>query len=267
MSRKERMFLCAALALVFVLSVLLVPHVGLASPNMRSVQNDSGLNAVRSAPLTQVAGGNTQPTLSYGQYSVVPQQLQSNAEITVTLSLKAKSGFNSYINEVNNPASPLFRHYLTASEVGSLYGVSASQYSALENYFESYGLTVVPNVERLSLTVIGTPSQIDAAFHTSVQAMAYQYTSNGMWNPLFGNESGIAGSVTTSPTFYVASSLSLPSPIAGIVTGVTGLDGMLASPMLALPKGLYPGLTGTPQYSGVARVAILYIMAHLQYRI
>jgi subtilase family serine protease len=252
MSRKERMFLCAALALVFVLSVLLVPHVGLASPNMRSVQNDSGLNAVRSAPLTQVAGGNTQPTLSYGQYSVVPQQLQSNAEITVTLSLKAKSGFNSYINEVNNPASPLFRHYLTASEVGSLYGVSASQYSALENYFESYGLTVVPNVERLSLTVIGTPSQIDAAFHTSVQAMAYQYTSNGMWNPLFGNESGIAGSVTTSPTFYVASSLSLPSPIAGIVTGVTGLDGMLASPMLALPKGLYPGLTGTPQYSGVS---------------
>lgn len=39
----------------------------------------------------------------------------------------------------------------------------------------------------------------------------------------------------------MASTLHLPTSLANLVTGVSGLDGMLASPMLMLPRGMYPG--------------------------
>ena len=231
-------------ALLFVVSALLVPHVGFASPT-RGLNQMSGQGALRSAPLTQVAGGGSPSTASFGQFSIVQRPVNDNAQVTITISLKAGAGFNAYLSAINNPESNSYRHYLTASQVGSLYGVSASQYSALESYFQSYGLTVTPSAERLSLSVTGTVSAMQSALHTTISADAYSYASQGLWQPMFGNSSGIAGTTTLSPTFYVAGIMSLPSPIAGLVTGISGLDGAIASPMLVLPQGMYPGMNAS----------------------
>lgn len=249
MNRKQKVLISVAVAILMVASVLLVPHAGLALRSAGTAQKDSGLPALRAAPLTQVAGGGMPSSSSLGQFSVVSQPENSNAVVTVTLSLKTQPGLHSYLSAVNNPESGLYRHYMTASQMGSAFGVSAAQYSALVSYFESYGLNVVQTPTRMSLTVSGTVSQLESAFHTAISAYAYQYTSTGIWQPLFGNDSGIAGTTTLSPTFYVASTLRLPSPIANLVTGVSGLDGMLASPMLMLPKGIYPGENLSAQYN------------------
>ena len=167
------------LALLFVVSVLLVPHVGSALQTTRTGQT-SGTTALRSSPLTQVAGGASPSATTFGQFSIVPQSVNSNAQVTISIALKTGAGFNAYLSAINNPESNSYRHYLTASQVGSLFGVSASQYSALESYFQSYGLSVTPNAERLSMSVTGTVSALQSALHTTISAEAYQYASQGL---------------------------------------------------------------------------------------
>ncbi|MEM3851948.1 MAG: hypothetical protein QXP70_03005, partial [Methanomassiliicoccales archaeon] len=121
MGKTRVVIVSIAVALLFVLSaVLFVPHAGLASPTMRSNQT-SGLSALRTAPLAQVSGegaASGSVTNSLGQYTIVSEPENLSAQITATISLKADNGLSGYLSAVNNPESPLYRHFLTPSEIG-----------------------------------------------------------------------------------------------------------------------------------------------------
>ena len=237
------------LALLFVVSVLLVPHAGLASPTTRSNQL-SGLGALRSAPLTQVSGAApmSSGTSTLGQYTVLPEsaQFSASALLTVTVGFKTTSGLQQFVSSLNDPNSQSYRHFVTTGQLGAAFGISPTTYSTISSYFESYGMTVTPSNSYMSMQVTGTVSQMEQAFHTTLGAYALQYQSKGIWQPLFGNDSGLSGSVTTSPVFYVnTQGINLPSSVASQVSGVVGLSGAMATPNIALPQGFYPGVNLT----------------------
>ncbi len=207
--------------------------------------------------LTQVQGSSsplsTSGVTSLGSVSVVPepQAYNPNAPDSVTVTLTPSQSLTTLVNELSDVASPLYRHYLSASDLGSAYGSAA--YGSTVAYFQSYGLSVQTSATSLSLVVSGTVAQIAAAFHTSLSSFATEYQSQGVYNAAFGNASGVAGTVK-GPLFYSNTApAELPASVAAAVNGIAGLDGMAASPSLSMPAGLYPGMV--PSDSGLSNTS------------
>jgi len=116
---------------------------------------------------------------------------------------------------------PLGAPPLTLSDIADQYGLAPSAYAAAVSYFVSNGLAVVhSNPDRLSLTVSGSPAQLDRAFGTDLEA--------GMFN----------GRAVTFP----ATAPSLPSGLEASVGSVVGLS--TGFDTFALPAGLADGPLG-----------------------
>lgn len=249
--RRRSRVLAIAVALVMVASALLafaqVSATAAAGPQSAAPAAAAGSSAV-SGPLTAIAGSGTSlsttgPT-QLGTTTVlpVPSQYNANALDSVTVTLTPAHSLSTLVNEVNNPSSSMYRHFLSASTLGSEYGSGA--YAGAATYFQGYGLTVTGSATQLTLTVSGTVSQIAAAFHTQLQAFQSEYQSAGAWSPSFGNASGVPQSVSYGPVFYANTApAELPSGLSVAVNGLMGLDGMTASPNVRMPLNMYPGLT------------------------
>ncbi|MEM3851861.1 MAG: protease pro-enzyme activation domain-containing protein [Methanomassiliicoccales archaeon] len=134
----------------------------------------------------------------------------SGATLTVTVGLKPSNVMNAYLSTIENPASPQYRHFLTASQIGNEFGINSATYGMIVSYFKSYGLQVMQSSTRLLITLNGTVSQLESALHTTIGL----FSSN------------------TSQVYLNTLPLSLPSQIANQVLGVAGLDGAYAQPSL-----------------------------------
>jgi subtilase family serine protease len=80
------------------------------------------------------------------------------------------------IEELHNPGSPQFHHWLTAAEFGRSYAPAAEDVDKITAWLESHGFTI--NVVYTSGMVIdfsGTAAQVREAFHTAV----HYYEVNG----------------------------------------------------------------------------------------
>jgi subtilase family serine protease len=87
-----------------------------------------------------------------------------------------------FIDELHDPNSPNFHHWMTAAQFGEAYGASPQDVAAVNSWLESKGFTV--NGVTASGMVIdfsGTARQVSQAFHTQVhylQANGEQHISN-----------------------------------------------------------------------------------------
>ena len=197
-------------------------------------------------PLTQVqpAASPTAPSLNgfAGTINVVSDASALNlaAPLTVTVVMKASSGLSSFVSDLSNPASPEYRAFVSASQLAA-YGPGATNYAALVNYLSGFGLSVTPSSSQLSLSVTGSVSALEAAFHTTITLDRLAYVSQGQWMPEFGNASAVKGSTTYGQPFVVnTGSLSLPASVAGAVSAIVGLAGGQATPMVMMPTGMSP---------------------------
>ncbi len=224
---------------------------GAASPSAPAASTTPAAAGVASGPLTPLTGSGTDlsttgPT-TFGTVSVTPDPIayNPNAPDSVTVTLTPTGNLANLVAAQGDVASPSYRTYLSAGALGAEYGNPS--YADVVSYFSSYGLAVTPSATALTLTVSGTVGEISSAFHTTLSAYAQQYTSQGVWNPMFGNDSATVGSTNAGPVIYANTApAELPSGIATAINGVAGLDGMVATPEIALPYGLDPAMN-TPQ--------------------
>ena len=252
--RRKGMALAIAVAAVMVASALVAfAPFNPASPAASTPSTAAGSLAAipaASGPETQVTGASNLnpggPTV-LGTISVLPEpaKFNPNAPMSVVITLKPTANLANVVGALSNPASSQYRHYLSAAGVGANFGVSSGQYASAVQYFQGFGLKVSPSTTLLSLSLSGTVAQMESAFHTRLAAFAQQYTSNGVWNPLFGNSSATSGVVVTGPVFYSNTQpASLPQSVAGIVNGIAGLDAMPAQPDIMMPYGMSPNSAG-----------------------
>ena len=244
-----------AAVLVIVLAVAGFSIAGVVGVVLPAGSNAVATNApaAASAP-TDLSGGPLVPLVGstgfnpgqlptqIGAYSIAsdPSAMTATSTMTVTVSLNPTGDLATYANEVANPNSPYYHQYLTPQGIASQFGVSPANYAGLVSYFSGFGLSVTPSATSLGLMVSGSPAQIGAAFHSTVQAFSMQYKSGGLWNPLFGNDSAANNSVS-SRVFYAATGVSyLPAGVNALVSGVSGLSGGMATPNVAMPLGLDP---------------------------
>ena len=81
--------------------------------------------------------------------------------------LQNAAGLAQYAQQASTPTSAAYRHFLTASDIGSRFGATQSDYNAVATYFASYGLKVGGWPQRLALTVAGPRTAMEQAIGTT----------------------------------------------------------------------------------------------------
>jgi subtilase family serine protease/outer membrane protein assembly factor BamB len=99
-----------------------------------------------------------------------------NTQLSLQFMLPLRSGatLQSFFNEVYNPSSPLYHHFLTPSQLYALYGPDQSEMTALRAYMQSNGVQVQINPANPSMAeVSGTVSQIENALRTQIDSFSW----------------------------------------------------------------------------------------------
>ena len=88
-------------------------------------------------------------------------QLPSNYPVIITIAIPLKNVnlMYSMVQEVSNPASPQFEHFLTYSQIKNEF-LPASQYDSLLNYLTSKGFRVLFTAMDSVIVVQGNPQQV-----------------------------------------------------------------------------------------------------------
>lgn len=145
--------------------------------------------------------------------------------VMVSLKFRNKAELCALLGELQNPGSDLYHHYLTRSQFAANFSVTLSQYRSVISYFESFGLKVCGYADRVSVSVCGTPAQIEEAFHTTLGCFK-------------GSGKDFYAPVTSS---Y------LPAGIASLISGISGLNdnSSLHIDPLFIQSGTTQYVTGT----------------------
>lgn len=136
---------------------------------------------------------------------------------TVSFNLRNQAGLASLIQDQENPGSPLYRQFLTASQFDQEFGPSPLLVTEATSYFSSFGLTYVNTGSPLALGFRGPASSVEAAFHSPID----QYRM-------------------TDGTIQYADSepLALPAPLASFVSSVNGISSFpVMQPTYMAPPG------------------------------
>jgi len=129
------------------------------------------------------------------------QPYNGQVSVMVTFSFQNQSRLNSLLENLSNPQSPDYHHYLTRSQFASEFSISPNQYRNAVNYFEQFSnLNVHTYADRVSVGISGPAMDIGNALNTS-----FKSTSSG------------------SGVYYATSSPDLPQVLAAHVSSVTGL--------------------------------------------
>jgi pseudomonalisin len=111
--------------------------------------------------------------------------------------------FERFLQELQDPASPNYHHFLTPVQVGKRFGASQHDIDAISAWLRSQGLRVdsVAN-GRMMIDFSGNVSQVGAAFATEMR----YYVVNG------------------EQRMAIADDPQIPAALAGVIQGVSGLN-------------------------------------------
>ncbi|MGA2577297.1 MAG: protease pro-enzyme activation domain-containing protein, partial [Bryobacteraceae bacterium] len=98
--------------------------------------------------------------------------------VAIGLPLRNQDELQTLLDQVVDPHSPSFRHYLTPAQFTERFGPTETDYQALTSFIEANGLSITgthPN--RMILDVGGTVAAIESAFH--VNMMYWRHPTRG----------------------------------------------------------------------------------------
>lgn len=87
-------------------------------------------------------------------------------KIAVGLPVRDQAGLSALLEQIYNPASPFYRHYLTPNEFAAQFGAADTDYQTVIEFFKTNGLTVsrtYPN--RLIVDVTGSAGDLERVLH------------------------------------------------------------------------------------------------------
>jgi kumamolisin len=144
--------------------------------------------------------------------------------LEVSLAPQNEAGLQTFINQVSDPASPLYQHYLTVAQFADRFGASAATIQSVTTYLRSEGLTVgAPTANHLTISTSGTTAQVEQAF--GVTLANYRQSADG------------------AEFFANSAAPSLPTALAAQVSGVAGLSDYAKHSYYAVPEKTSPNVT------------------------
>jgi kumamolisin len=89
--------------------------------------------------------------------------------IDIVLQLRDQAGLDSFLQELYDPSSPSYRHFLTVQEFTAKFGPTQQDYDAVVGYAKAHGLAVVGGSrDGMDVQAEGSVGNIERAFHVSM---------------------------------------------------------------------------------------------------
>ncbi|UWZ83550.1 protease pro-enzyme activation domain-containing protein [Occallatibacter riparius] len=115
--------------------------------------------------------GNIHP-MARAQFDVGPAPAGARADrlmLILKRSPQQEAALNTYLDDVQDPASDQFHKFLTPDEFGSSFGISDADAAQVKQWLGSRGFTVAGmNKGRTAIEFSGTIEQVEQAFRTSI---------------------------------------------------------------------------------------------------
>ncbi|MFJ6379918.1 protease pro-enzyme activation domain-containing protein [Kitasatospora sp. NPDC092039] len=159
--------------------------------------------------------------------------------VSVSLKLRDTDALDRFLTAVTTPGTPEYGHYLTPEQFTARFGPTQAAVDQVRTYLAQQGLTVTDvSANRQVVNAHGTTAQVSQAFGTHESA----YLDPQLQRAFFANDAAA----------------SIPSDLAAVVQGVSGLDNhAVRKNRLAAPNAVTPNAaTATPsgmspaQYTG-----------------
>jgi hypothetical protein len=124
-----------------------------------------------------------------------------------------EAALRQFLRDVQNPASPSYRKWLTPAQFGQLYGISDSDLATVTAWLQSQGFTIVKVPQARNVVVFsGNFAQVQQAFHTTI----HRYNVNG-------------------ETHYAnATDPQIPAALAPVIGGIASLHDFRPKPYAAV---------------------------------
>ena len=115
--------------------------------------------------------GNTRPeaTAANDRGRVSDEMPLDHLMLQLRRSPEREQALQQYIKDIHNPKSPLFHHWITATEFGKTYGATSAETDAVTSWLESQGFKVnlvYPN--QMVVDFSASAGQIRQAFRTEI---------------------------------------------------------------------------------------------------
>ena len=190
--------LCVAALLCLFLIPLATPS---QSPSIE--QPDRVLPGSQLTPVTRLAGHIPAWASAANDTGAAPDSLPIRLSFVLTRSSERQAAFTRLLEDQQNPASPSFQKWLTPQQVGSIYGPTQHDLSALTTWLKSQGFLIAETAPSgMFVTVDGSASVMAKALATSL----HSFRINGRTRI----------SATVEP--------SIPSRFAPLVGSISGLS-------------------------------------------
>ncbi|MDR3561787.1 MAG: protease pro-enzyme activation domain-containing protein, partial [Negativicutes bacterium] len=127
----------------------------------------------------------------------------NHLDLSIGLPLRNRGDLTNFLEQVSDPNSPNFRHYLTSSQFTEKFGPSAEDYAAVISFLNSQSLTVTGvHSGRTMVDFSGTVAKIERAFH--VHLSVYNHP--------------------TEPRIFYAPDVEPSADTMAPILGISGLD-------------------------------------------
>ncbi len=183
-----------------------------------------------------------------------PQMDQDSLTVCVMLNLSDQAGFDAFEKDFNDPTSASFHKPIKANDLTARFGPTQQAYDTVLGYLQQNGFTLaMGSANRLTITVRGTRSQVEAAFNVHINDYVLGHTT------FQANDTDPSVPQSVAPlirSIVGLSNLSRPKPASVPVPNspmshATAYDGALTPAGKTNTGGLPPRLDGTGQTIGL----------------
>ena len=104
--------------------------------------------------------------------------------LDIVLPLRNQAGLERLLDEIYDPSSAYYRHYLTVPEFTAQFGPTQADYDAVVQYARSNGLTVVGGSrDGMDVQVKGPVSAVQTAFHVNLHTYQHPTENRTFYAP------------------------------------------------------------------------------------
>jgi subtilase family serine protease len=185
---------------------------------------DASLSSAATASgMTRISGSASPAAANANDPRV--SSVASNSRIDFEVQLRPSADAAAFATAVSTPGSALYAQFLTPAQWEQRFSPSAADVSAVIAFLRHSGFAVRGiTPDRMAVDATGTASQVERAFATSVA----NYSVDGTTVRLMNHD------------------LSVPTGLAGVVAGVTGVSQTLTRPALVSGPGGVPSPFAPP---------------------
>jgi kumamolisin len=143
----------------------------------------------------------------------------ATTQIPAALSLKLhnQAALDKFLNDVQNPQSAEYHHFLSAPQFNAAYGPTQADVDQALPFLKQAGVSNIEvSANRQVITFSGTAKQLESAFHTSIG----NYTDTVSGRHFYANDAAPA----------------LPANVSSVVANVVGLDNHSVKQHASTPK-------------------------------